>query len=88
MNKLDTLTVGEVARAEKLADQSIASLQDPDKPKAMIVAALSYVLKRREDKNLNWAEHSETATLAECMETLGLNEDEDEAESDGTDTTA
>ena len=46
---IEQLTIGEVAKIEELADQSIDAMADPTAPKAKMMAAMVYVLKRRED---------------------------------------
>ena len=47
----NTLTLGELAQLEDLAGASLSSFGDEAAPKAKLMAALVYVIKRREDKD-------------------------------------
>lgn len=43
------LTLGEVAAVEDLSGRSIDALADPATPKGKLLAAITYVIKKRED---------------------------------------
>lgn len=46
---INTLTLGEVAKIEELSGQPLASLSDDQAPKGKLMAALAFVIKRRQD---------------------------------------
>lgn len=43
------LTIGEIAKVEELSGLSVSNMGDADAPKAKLMAAMAYVVKRRED---------------------------------------
>lgn len=46
---IKNLTIGEIAKVEELSGYPLAYLSEDDKPKGKLMAALAFVLKRRED---------------------------------------
>lgn len=46
---INTLTLGEVAKIEELSGQPLAALSDESAPKGKLMAALAFVIKRRQD---------------------------------------
>lgn len=46
---IKNLTMGEISKVEELSGMPIAALADDDKPKGKLMAALAFVVKRRED---------------------------------------
>lgn len=46
---IKNLTMGEISKVEELAGLPIGALADDDKPKGKLMAALAFVIKRRED---------------------------------------
>lgn len=83
MLNTDTLTLGEVAAIEDLSGQSIGVLQDEERPKGKLLAALAYVTRKRqimaEGGDLSaWTFNDAMGlSIAEANELLGLNADED-----------
>ena len=77
MIDFDTLTLGEVAKVEEISRQSISSIADEDKPKGRAMAALVYVIKRREEPAYQF-DQALACSLSEAEELLGLNDDEDD----------
>lgn len=61
---IKNLTMGEVAKIEELSGLSLASLQDENKPKGKLMAALAFVIKRREDPKFT-LEMANNMTMAE-----------------------
>jgi hypothetical protein len=51
----NTLTLGEVTIIEELSGLTLQSLGDPNAPKGKIMAALAYVVKKREDPKYTFA---------------------------------
>ena len=46
---MKALTIGEIAKVEELSGLSATQFESEDSPKAMLLAAMAYVVKRRED---------------------------------------
>ena len=46
---IKNLTMGEISKVEELSGLPIGALADDDKPKGKLMAALAFVIKRRED---------------------------------------
>jgi hypothetical protein len=46
---IKNLTMGEISKVEELSGMPIAALADDDKPKGKLMAALAFVIRRRED---------------------------------------
>lgn len=46
---IKNLTIGEIAKVEELSGLPIGALGEEDKPKGKMMAALAYVIKKRED---------------------------------------
>jgi hypothetical protein len=76
MNVLETLTAFEMMEVEKAAGVSIATLEDPNYPKAGILTALGWVVAKRENKSLLFTDFAATTTLKEINESLGLDDEE------------
>lgn len=51
---IQSLTLGEVAKIEELSGQSITAIGEDDQPKGKALAAMAFVLKRREDPKFKW----------------------------------
>lgn len=51
-----SLTIGEVAKVEELSGLSAAQFEDNDKPRALLAAAMAYVIRRREDPKVKFAD--------------------------------
>jgi hypothetical protein len=46
---IKNLTMGEISKVEELSGLPIGALAEDDKPKGKLMAALAFVIKRRED---------------------------------------
>jgi hypothetical protein len=77
--KVNTLTLGEIAKFEDLSGQTLDSLSDGEKPKGLALAAMAFVAKRREDPKFSWND-AQNLTLADID---GLLEGDDEPVDDG-----
>lgn len=73
----DTLTIGELAKVEDLADAPISDLAEPGAKKLRLMIALAYVVKRREQPKLTLAE-VEGMAMPEINRILGVDSDDDE----------
>lgn len=73
MQALETLTLGEVARVEELSGMSITAMGAADAPQAKLMAAVAYVLKRREDAEYKFAD-AMNLTMEQVGEFLGLGD--------------
>ena len=81
MAKIDysTLTLGEVDTLETLSGQPFAALQNNDAPKGKSLAALAYVIRKREDSTFSWND-AQALTLGDIGTLLGSDEDDEAAE--------
>jgi hypothetical protein len=82
---VNTLTLGEVARFEDLSGQSISQLGDESVPKGKALAALAFLVKRRQElaagekPSFTWNQAQEL-TIAEANALLGLDADDEPAD--------
>ena len=67
---IKNLTMGEVAKIEELSGLPLASLSDDNKPKGKLMAALAFVIKRREDPKFT-LEMANNLTMAEITSLIG-----------------
>lgn len=74
-NKIQTMKAAQLSLAEKTAGLSLATLEDPNFPKADLLIALGWVLAREEEKGLTFADYGNRYTLNEITEQLGLIEE-------------
>ncbi|NQW90282.1 hypothetical protein HQQ88_08240 [Curtobacterium sp. VKM Ac-2861] len=79
MFDLETLTLGEVAKVEEISRMSIGSIADEEKPKGRALAALAYVIKRREVPAYSF-DQALNLPLGEAEALLGVSDDEEHAE--------
>lgn len=77
MTNINRLTLGEMAKVEELSGQSLSALGDESMPKGKTLAALVFVMKKREEPLFTF-EQALNLTADEAMEFLGLADDEDE----------
>lgn len=75
------LTIGEMAKVEELSGSPIGHFGNDDKPQAKLLAALVYVLKRREDKTFKY-DDALGMTTDELSDFLGTDDDEDPKDKD------
>lgn len=81
MFDVESLTLGEIAKVEALADMPIGAIGDDTMPKGKALAALAFVVGRRTDRpDMTWTQ-AQDLTMAEATAILGLDE-EDEIEDD------
>lgn len=71
---IKNLTLGEIAKVEELAGLPIGALTEDDKPKGKLMAALAFVIKRREDPKFT-LESANNMTMDEIT-TLLMGDDE------------
>lgn len=69
----NSLTLREVAEVERLGGAGIATLGDDNAPKAAMMTALAFVLKRREDPKFTYGD-AEELTFTEVLELIGGDE--------------
>jgi hypothetical protein len=74
---ISRLTLGEIAKVEEIAGQTINSLSDNEKPKGKLLIGLAYVIKRRENPKFSMLE-AEALTMDDISEILGLTEEEED----------
>lgn len=77
MIDISTLTVAEVAKIEELSGQPITAFEDENRPKALPMAALAFVIKRREDSTFTWNKALELP-FSDLSVIIGLGEDEED----------
>lgn len=51
-----SLTIGEVAKVEELSGLSAAQFEDNDKPRALLAAAMAYIIRRRDDPKVKFSD--------------------------------
>lgn len=71
---INSLTLGEVDTIETLTGASIDSIGDDGRPKGKMLAALVYVVKRREDREYTFNQ-AQTVTLSEAEDLIDFDED-------------
>ncbi|MGM7677572.1 hypothetical protein [Microbacterium sp. A94] len=71
-----TLTMGEIGQIESLSGQGIAVLENEQAPKGLALAALAFIVKRRENPRFTWNE-AQSLTFAEVGDVLGLDTSDD-----------
>ena len=76
-NVIEELKASELALAEKTAGLSVTTLEDPNYPKTALLAALGWVVTRRENKELTYEQYADSKTLTEIMVDLGMVEEEE-----------
>lgn len=73
MNGISTLTMREVAEVEMLAGASITALADERAPQGKSLAAIAFVLRKREDKDFTF-DQALDMTFTEIQELLGVDD--------------
>ena len=84
MIDINKLTVGEIAKVEELSNQGITAIVDDASPKGLTMAALAFVVKRRENGEVKWND-ALALTFEEANAILGLGQDEPEVSADPLD---
>lgn len=73
-NAIQTMKAAELSMAERKAGLSLATLEDPNYPKADLLIALGWVIAKRENPALTFEDYGNSRTLEEITEELGLGE--------------
>ena len=53
---MKALTIGEIAKVEELSGLSAVHFEDDESPRANLLAAMAYVIKRREEPKLKFTD--------------------------------
>ena len=72
---VNKLTLGEIAKVEELGGISINEIGAAGRPQAKAMAALAFVMKRREDQSFTFKDAMDL-NMDEVNEILGLDEEE------------
>jgi hypothetical protein len=67
---IQTLTLGEVSKIEEISGLPLSAMADEDKPKGKQMAAIAFILMKREDATYT-LKQAEALTFAEVTELLG-----------------
>lgn len=73
-NAIQTMKAAELSMAERKAGLSLATLEDPNYPKADLLIALGWVIAKRENPTLTFEDYGYSKTLEEITSDLGLGE--------------
>ncbi|WP_148222537.1 hypothetical protein [Rhodococcus opacus] len=73
-NAIQTMKAAELSMAERKAGLSLATLEDPNYPKADLLIALGWVIAKRDNPTLTFEDYGFSKTLEEITEELGLGE--------------
>ncbi|MBZ4485961.1 hypothetical protein LQ938_09720 [Microbacterium sp. cx-55] len=79
----NTLTMGEIARIEKLGGVPVSTFASGNVPLGAPMAALALVLKNREDKAYTWND-AQSLTFPEVAAILGTDTDDTDTTADAT----
>lgn len=72
---IKTLTLGEVAKVEELARAPLGWLGDDQHPQGMLMAAVAFVVKRRENVSFTFAD-AQNLTFDDLNEIIGEQPDD------------
>lgn len=84
----NSLTMREIDELERLSGQGLSALNDDDKPKGKVLAAIAYTFRLREDKTYTWNQAQDltlkeitaiTAALGDLSVTDSAEDDAPEA---------
>lgn len=53
---MKAMTIGELAKVEELSGLSAAQFEDQESPKALMLAAMAYVIMKREDPKVKFTD--------------------------------
>lgn len=81
MNIMQKLTVGDVAAVEDLCGLSISNIGDESSPKGKMLAAMVFVIRKKQDKDFTFNDALEMQ-FEEVTQFLGLDEAEDDPKED------
>ena len=82
---IQKLTLGEIAKVEELSGLSINEIGSQKAPQGKALAALVFVMKRRDDNKFTFADAMDLS-MDEVTEILGLNDEDDVADLDPKET--
>lgn len=71
--RIEEITLAEMAEIEKKANAPIAWLSDDDKPKAVLLQALNWVIQKRNNPNFTFEEAGKTP-LTEINKLIEVDE--------------
>jgi len=71
--RIEEITLAEMAEIEKKANAPIAWLSDDDKPKAVLLQALNWVIQKRSNPNFTFEEAGKTP-LTEINKLIEVDE--------------
>lgn len=71
--RIEEITLAEMAEIEKKANAPIAWLSDDDKPKAVLLQALNWVIQKRSNPNFTFEEAGKTQ-LTEINKLIEVDE--------------
>lgn len=74
---VERLTLGEVSKVEELGKAPITHLGNEDKPQGLLMAALAFVIKRREDPSFTFND-AMNLTMDDIEAITGSDEESDE----------
>lgn len=74
---VERLTLGEVAKVEELGKAPITALGNDDKPQGLLMAALAFVIKRREDQSFTFND-AMGLTMDDISAIVGDDDESDE----------
>lgn len=74
---IESLTLGEVAKVEELGKAPITNLGSEDKPQGLLMAALAFVIKRREDPKFTFND-AMNMSYEDIAELIGGGEEDDD----------
>lgn len=81
MIDIKSLTLGEVATVEDLGGAPLSAMADTSRSNTRLLIALAYVWKRRSIPEFSLID-AENLTYAEVEEILGVNEDDEDEDSE------
>lgn len=72
---IQNLTLGEIATVERISGQALANLADENLPKGELLAALAFVIKKRENPKYTM-EQAKDLTMADIEKLLDTSGEE------------
>lgn len=74
----NNLTMAEIAQAEQISGVSITRLFNFDEPNSKLMAAVAWLILRRENKEIRFEEFESTTTYAECVDIITDDDSEEQ----------
>lgn len=76
---IQNLTLGEIATVERISGRGVATLGDAEAPRGELLAALAFVIKKRENPKYT-LEQAKELTMTDIEELLGDGESDEKKE--------